>query len=55
MNLKWIEENKEKIEDRIITLEDFFMEYPKIVLKNNSLEQFLNGVKLNQDREERDI
>lgn len=41
-----LQQSKEKIEDYIITIEEFFANKEKIILNEKKLEQFLNGVKL---------
>ncbi len=44
--LKRYEEDKEKIENKIITIEQIFKNKEKIELDNKQLQLFLNGVKL---------
>ena len=50
LKLEEIEEHKTDlkfIQDKIITIEEFFEKNAKITLNNKKLELFLNGVKLN--------
>ena len=50
INIEEIKNNKEILEDRIISIEKFFDNKTKIELSNKELELFLNGVKLNKDK-----
>ena len=47
ITIEELENNKENIEEKIITMEKLFEEYPRINLKEEQLEKFLNGVKIN--------
>lgn len=46
------EKTKQDISNYIITIEDLLCDKEKIVLKNNELEKFLNGVKIEKDLKE---
>lgn len=50
INIEEIKNNKEILEERIISIEKFFDNKTKIELSNKELELFLNGVKLNKDK-----
>lgn len=47
ITIEELEKNKENIEEKVITMEKLFKEYPIINLKKEQLEKFLNGVKIN--------
>lgn len=47
ITIEELESKKENIEEKIITMQDLFKEYPNIKLKKEQLEKFLNGVKIN--------
>jgi len=44
--------NEEYINEKIITIEEFFKDYEKIELSENKLNHFLNGVKISINKEE---
>ena len=52
INLEELEEQKENIQDKIITVEKLLKDLPSITLDKKQLEKFLNGVKINIDKEE---
>jgi len=47
ISIEELEHNKEKIQEKIISMQEIFKEYPTIKLQKNELEKFLNGVKIN--------
>ena len=47
ITIEELENNKEDIEEKIITMQELFKEYPRVNLKKEQLEKFLNGVKIN--------
>ena len=48
VDIKTIKENEKILEEKIISIEDFFENKTKIELEDKELELFLNGVKLNK-------
>lgn len=48
IDIKTIKENEKKLEEKIISIENFFENKTKIELEDKELELFLNGVKLNK-------
>lgn len=52
INLEDLEEQKENIQDKIITVEKLLKDLPSITLDKKQLEKFLNGVKININKEE---
>lgn len=48
-------ENKKYLEEKLIKIEDIFENNEEITLNPKKLELFLNGVKLNLDKQERNI
>ena len=48
-------ENKKYLEEKLIKIEDIFEDNQEIILKPKKLELFLNGVKLNLDKQNRNI
>lgn len=48
-------ENKKYLEEKLIKIEDIFEDNEEIILKTKKLELFLNGVKLNLDKQDRNI
>lgn len=51
ITLEELENNSEILEDKFITFIEFFKEKPNVYLKDNELEKFLNGVKINKECE----
>ena len=49
ITIEELENNKESIKDQIITIEQFFKEKEEIILENEKLKLFLNGVQLSYD------
>lgn len=47
ISIEELEHNKEKIQEKVISMQELFKEYPTIKLQKNELERFLNGVKIN--------
>ena len=47
ITIEELENNKEDIEEKIITMQELFKKYPRVNLKKEQLEKFLNGVKIN--------
>lgn len=47
ITIEELESNKQKIEEKIITMQELLKEYPIINLQKDQLEKFLNGVKIN--------
>lgn len=47
ITIEEIEENKQIVEEKIITMQELFKKYPRIDLKSNELQKLLNGVKIN--------
>lgn len=58
MTIEELEQNKENkkyLEESLIKIEDIFENNEKIMLNQKKLELFLNGVKLNIDKQNRNI
>ena len=52
LKISELEQNIDKLNSFIITIESFFKNNGKIILTENQMQRFLNGVKLNFDKED---
>ncbi len=52
LTIEELEENKEQVQEKVITMQQLFQDYPKITLKENQLQKFLNGVLVSVELED---
>lgn len=52
ITIEELEQNKDKLQEKIITMQKLFENYPNITLKENQIQKFLNGVLISIELED---